>query len=332
MLKKIANTPKIGQYLPLYPLNEGPRPERKKSDKGLFAVYCLHMKAPTATSASKPKKLSFKKQTKALKAELGIEDVTLGMMPRIFAQATLPHSKSNKRSFTRKNGNIELTMIALGKKGNLPYGVIPRVFLAWIAAEVKKTGSRTVYLGGSLRTLTKTLGFNIGGGTRGEITRLNDQLKRLFNLAITLECNDGEHSVFQNSLLFDKGSYNNKKVWEGSVTLSEVFFKEAMLSSIPVDFDVLKALRSPMAMDIYVWLTHRMSYLACPMLVKWEHLHLQFGADYSRERDFRVKFKKHLATVLKIYVAAKVEIQNDGILLKPSSPHVIRSKARKKLN
>ena len=39
-------------------------------------------------------------------------------------------------------------------------------------------------------------------------------------------------------------------------------------------------MRSPMALDLYSWLTYRMSYLERLTGIPWGALQLQFGADY----------------------------------------------------
>ena len=89
----------------------------------------------------------------------------------------------------------------------------------------------------------------------------------------------------------------------------------------------LKALkRSPLALDIYCWLTYRMSYLHKPTEVPWPVLQMQFGADYALQgqgpRDFKKKFLHHLRRVLVVYSEADVEDGERGLLLKPSKPHV----------
>ena len=67
-----------------------------------------------------------------------------------------------------------------------------------------------------------------------------------------------------------------------------VFFEEITRSAVPVDLRAIRHLqRSPLAIDLYVWLTYRMSYLRTPTVVPWEGLQGQFGADYGRPRDFR---------------------------------------------
>ncbi len=94
---------------------------------------------------------------------------------------------------------------------------------------------------------------------------------------------------------------------------------------MPIDLRALKALKgSPLALDIYSWLTYRMSYLRRPCLIPWEALQTQFGADYGRLRDFRRKFKGHLGDVLYVYPAARLAEQPPGLLLRPSAAHIAR--------
>ena len=95
---------------------------------------------------------------------------------------------------------------------------------------------------------------------------------------------------------------------------------------MPIDLRALKALKgSPLALDIYSWLTYRMSYLRKPCLIPWEALQAQFGADYGRLRDFKKKFLSHVADVLHIYTAVRLSEQPAGLLLRPSPTHLPRS-------
>lgn len=92
---------------------------------------------------------------------------------------------------------------------------------------------------------------------------------------------------------------------------------------MPIDLRALKALKgSPLALDIYSWLTHRMSYLRKPCLIPWEALQTQFGADYGRLRDFKRRFVGHLGDVLQVYPAARPSEQLAGLLLRLSPTHI----------
>ena len=110
--------------------------------------------------------------------------------------------------------------------------------------------------------------------------------------------------------------------------MSAEFFDELVAHAVPIDLRALKALKgSPLALDIYSWLTYRMSYLRKPCLIPWEALQMQFGADYGRQRDFRRKFLAHLGDVLHVYPAARLSEQPAGFLLRPSLTHVAQASA-----
>ncbi len=82
--------------------------------------------------------------------------------------------------------------------------------------------------------------------------------------------------------------------------------------------------RSPLALDIYCWLTHRMSYLRKDTVIPWPLLQLQFGVGYAEvgqgPRDFKTNFRKQLRKVHVIYPQAKVTEVEQGLFLKPSPP------------
>jgi hypothetical protein len=105
--------------------------------------------------------------------------------------------------------------------------------------------------------------------------------------------------------------------------LGQDFFTEVTRSAVPIDLRALHKLRaSPLAMDLYIWLTYRMSYLRKSTLVPWEGLRAQFGADYTRPRDFRRRVSKHLEAVLRVYPIVRLSQTDPGLRLYPSPPHV----------
>ena len=80
--------------------------------------------------------------------------------------------------------------------------------------------------------------------------------------------------------------------------------------------------RSPMALDIYSWLTYRMSYLRKDQLIPWELLQLQFGSDYKRTRKFKENFLERLKLVRQVYRDVKVSVDPLGLVLSPSPSHI----------
>ena len=77
-----------------------------------------------------------------------------------------------------------------------------------------------------------------------------------------------------------------------------------------------------MALDIYTWLTYRASYLKRPTVIPWSSLALQFGADYSRLRDFKHAFINELKKVVTVYGQVQIEVIDDGLVVKPSLTHI----------
>jgi hypothetical protein len=126
-------------------------------------------------------------------------------------------------------------------------------------------------------------------------------------------------------LWWDPKNPDQTELFGSFVTLSEPFFREIVERPIPIDLRALKALsKSPMQLDIYVWLTYRMSFLRRDITIPWAVLENQFGAEYERTRDFKAAFLEHLKRVVTVYPAAKVLPQDAGLILRPSPTHVAR--------
>jgi hypothetical protein len=257
----------------------------------------------------------------------------LGFMARALVQTTLPHRKPATSEFVRQNGPFTLTLTAPSKVG-LPYGSLPRLLLAWLTTEAVRTKSRELVLGDSLSHFMRQLGLVPTGGAWGSITRLRIQSRRLF--ASTVSClyeEDARGSAEAGFRIADKSIlwWDPKRpeqtgLFGSAVTLSEPFFREITTRPVPIDLRALRVLsQSPMQLDIYAWLTYRLSYLRSETTIPWVALRYQFGADYHRVQDFKAAFLEHLKKVLTVYRYAKAEPAKVGLLLRPSPPHIRRS-------
>ena len=272
-------------------------------------------------------------ETIEIEKEAARDAGTIGYMTRSLVQATLPHSDPKSNVFERKNGKFSLTIVAPPKIG-LPYGCIPRLLISFLATEAVRTQCPTIGLGRSLREFTKSIQMASTGGANGTITALKKQMLRLFACSITCTFDGPNVSKLTNITLADEVELwwepqdpNQRSLWESSVVLSPRFFKEIIDNPVPVDLRALKALRrSPLALDIYCWLTHRMFYLRRRVLIPWLSLQLQFGADYPQtsqgQRNFKKKFVLALKKVCEVYHRANVTPEQSGLILLPSPPHV----------
>lgn len=274
------------------------------------------------------------------------DDPEIGYHPRLFCQLVLPYKDpGDVPVWGRRNGDRSLTIEPgrkLDREGNpfcwgYPYGTIPRLLLTWLATEAVRTQSPELVLGESLSDFMGQLGLAPTGGVRGNITRLRDQMNRLFKARVSVEY-DGNammdagvqlNIATARSLWWsdDDRNASQRSLMPSTVVLSDTFFKEVLEHPVPVSADALRALRgSPLRLDIYAWLTHRMSYLNRRTTVTWDQLRFQFGSQCADNRFGRAKFKdmftKQLVHVLLVYPEAHAEATTQGIVLKPSRTHV----------
>ena len=268
----------------------------------------------------------------AIEAEEAKSADAIGFMARAMVQATLPHKKTDGNEFTRTNGNFSLTLMAPAKIG-LPYGSYPRLLLSWLTTEAVRTKERELILGESLSKFMAELGLVPTGGRWGSITQLKNQMKRLFSSYVTCSYDDESFNlrnmtpVERADLWWSPKTPEQAALWKSSVLLGQNFFDEITNHPVPIDLRALKALKkSPMALDIYMWLTYRMFYLRKPTPLRWASLQAQFGADFSDSKAGRQGFRRGFTHALKkvqvIYPDAKVEPADGGILLLPSKPHI----------
>jgi hypothetical protein len=269
----------------------------------------------------------------AIEAEEARAAGAIGYMARLMVQVTMPHSKLDSNEFERSNGPITLRILAPSKVG-LPYGHYPRLLLAWITSEAVKTRSPEIELGESLSAFIVSLGLIPSGGRWGTVPRLRDHMKRLFSSAVSWSydapgewMNVNVQPVKSARLWWDPKQPDQATLWKSTITLTREFYEEIINRPVPLDMRALKALarlRSPLAIDIYTWLTYRMSYLREQTTVPWELLELQFGGDYARTRDFRGKFLERLELVARVYPQARLTPTPEGLVLRPSPTHVPR--------
>ena len=119
-------------------------------------------------------------------------------------------------------------------KTKLPYGNLPHLLLAWVCTEAVRTQNRELVLGSSLSEFMRKLGMApLGGGSRGERTRLRNQIDRLFNANVRLTYEDEHGKQFIASNIADRGELwwdpkrpNERVLWESKIYLGEAFFHE----------------------------------------------------------------------------------------------------------
>lgn len=263
---------------------------------------------------------------------------SLSFMARLLVQVTLPHREPRGvYTWGRSNGNFHLTLqpyvyTKTGKEVNvgIPYGSIPRLLFAYISTEAVTKKDPHISLGRSLSSFMRTLDLVPTGGRWGTITRLRQQTTKLFTCRIAYSYDDNESFVFKPQeitdeyiLWWDPKKPDQMSLEDSYIKLSQKFYEEIISNPVPVDVRVLKALKqSPMALDLYTWLTYRVSYLKEPVKIPWDDLAGQFGSDFGRVRDFRRSVNKQLRKITTIWTDLKLGEEGDYLIIKPSKTHI----------
>jgi hypothetical protein len=277
-------------------------------------------------------------QALAIEEEEAKKAGVLGYMARVLVQATMPHSNPNTLVFERTNGNLSLAISAHPKIG-LPYGTYPRLLLSWLVTEAVRTKSSILVLGSNLSQFMSELDLIPSGGRWGTISRLREQMKRLFSASVSCVYEDdinsggiGFNITKEYHLWWNPKNPEQTNLWQSTVTLGQDFFNEIIDRPVPIDMRAVRALKtSSLALDLYCWLTYRLSYLKCQTEIPWSLLKSQFGSDYADTKQGRYEFKRQLFNQLKKVVAVYngatgVHEGKYGLMLIPSTGHIRRIK------
>ena len=244
--------------------------------------------------------------------------------------------------YKRINGPYTLIMTAVGQTG-LPFGNLSRLLLAWVCTEAVRTEavrtqSRELILGPSLSGFMRKLGMApIGGGNRGECTRLCNQMKRLFNAHIQLAYEDKQVSVSVNSPVASRTGFwwnerrpGNQGLWDSQIELGEKFFNEIIRHPVPLDLNILKALkRSSLGIDFYLWLTYRTFTLNRPLQLSWASLYGQFGVNPAQAGEnrtvqaFRADCLRELKKIKMAWPGLNYTTAKGVLILSPSKPAIV---------
>jgi hypothetical protein len=251
-------------------------------------------------------------------------------------QCSFPHADPGEEAtFTRHNGWLELTLSATRRDIGLPYGVPARLLTIYCASEAIRTRSPEIYLGRTVHEFLRCLDIPITRGERGSLRVYANQLLRLIHCAVSIDENirdaGGRTGLHIRQALFTEEARlwwdEAEVVGQGStLVLSSVLFQSILERSAPLSTAAIRQLRkSPMDLDVYAWLVHRLFHLSRPNTITWSQLSGQFGHGYSQPRKFRHFFLDSLKRVLAVYPEAHVKPAEVGLILSPSRPHVPRA-------
>jgi hypothetical protein len=261
------------------------------------------------------------------------EGISFQYVPLI--QCSFPHADPGALTqFTRRNGWLELTLSTARPDTGLPYGVPARLLTIYCASEAKRNQSPEIFLGKSVHDFLRRLEVPITRGERGSLRVYANQLLRLVHCAISIDENlrdaSGRTGLHIRQALF----VEEARLWwdeataigqGSSLVLSPVLYESILERSAPLSTRALKLLRkSPMDLDVYAWLVHRLFHLSRPSTITWAQLSGQFGHGYREIRKFRRFFADSVKRVVEVYPEARLKLVDAGVMLLPSPQHIPR--------
>ena len=315
------------------------RRERKRAEARAIEEARAYLGTGTAGSRSPQSVFHFDRGDQVVSLVTAREDAPdIGFMARLLTLCSLPRTNPGQRKeYVRRNGPYTLYMNATAG-AKLPYGILPRLLLAWVCSEAVRTQSRTLTLGASLSGFMRKLGIgNRSGGERGDLTRLRHQMDRLFKAAIVLQYDGPAESMRVGSLVTDRMHlwWNERRpdtpvLWESTIRLGEDFFNEIIRHPVPLDLNILKALkRSALGVDLYLWLTYRTFAIKAPLRLSWSGLYQQFGGESSREGsraaiwNFRRQVVRELRKIKTAWPDLVYQLPHGELVLFPARPRIL---------
>lgn len=252
----------------------------------------------------------------------------------VLCQVGLPRAKVQAREFMRQSGaawvNVQAGYLDEGKGPVLqpiPYGVMPRLALAWISTSAIRTREREIPIGDSAAEFLRLMGLENDGRRYATLrTQMHALAACRLQLGFKGRTFNGQPVEQFDAWLANRDT-NQRALWPGVMRLSDGYFTSLMESAVPLDNRALMALKgSALALDIYAWLAHRLHRIeGRGVILHWKSLREQFAQEYmgkDADKDFKKKFVPALKKVLAVYPEAKVKPVTGGVLLLGSPPPI----------
>jgi hypothetical protein len=276
-----------------------------------------------------------RREIEAASAYMADEDSGIGFLYSGWCQAALPHRRLPDEQGWQITGERVTLIVEPGMRAGatgkpvhvgVPYGSRARLILLYLQSEALRTGSREVELGKSLRGWLVRLGIPIGGKS---VEAVREQAERISRCKLTFEVKAGvskglvNQTIVDTALFLDLEDETQGSLFVERARLSEGFFEQLKRHPVPLEEAAIKALNNnSMALDIYAWLAYRLHALKSPTPVSWRALRPQFGMGFGRMDNFRARYLDNLKLALAVYPAAKVDMDETGLVLHPSRPPV----------
>lgn len=270
---------------------------------------------------------------------LGEENDSLAICHAGFALTCLPHKDIADHIWRREGHKITL-LVESGRDRSaqpigIPFGSKARMILIYLQTSAVRSRSRQIELGRSMRAWMSAMGMETTGGATYRV--VSEQARRIGACRLTFFTTTGGGELRTNGAFVESefslaGALRNSDqpmLWQESVTLNEAFYRSLIDHPVPVSETALREIgNKSLAIDVYIWAAYRLHSLMKPISVSWAALFQQFGGGFSQPKHFKPAFLDSLKTALAVYPDARIELDENGLILHPSRPPIARINER----
>lgn len=245
------------------------------------------------------------------------------------AMVALPRHETGLGKFNRISGQIELSLCLNGDTTaglnlecgpHVPQGSFARSVLVAACTWARRSSGE---LDGSSYVIEEMLACVGLDPTDSNKRQLAEQLHRLIRTNVSMRVFTSE---FSGSLVSMRTAVPESTASAMSVTLHEALLPQLAWRPVPLDRRALVALHgSPLATDVYCWLSKVLPWLKKSMPFNLTLLRRQFGDGSSGSLDDATFVPSLLAAVrdaLTVYPKARVLVQRGCLILLTSPPPV----------
>ena len=269
---------------------------------------------------------------------LSDETQAVGVSYTGFCLTSLPHKRLPDDQAWKKAGHRVSLVVEPGHmlfKGEprlygVPFGARARMVLLYLQTQAVRTGSREVELGRSMRAWLERMGVSVGGETakafREQATRISACSLKFFWEGDRRSVGWSAGRIVTSGLSFHALEANGQEsLWEERVELDATFYKALREHPVPILEAAIRQLRDrSMSLDLYVWLAWRLHTLERETPISWPSIFGQFGEGYRELRHFKPRFVEALGAAVAAYPESRVELDDNGIKLRPSRPPIAK--------
>jgi hypothetical protein len=261
---------------------------------------------------------------------------------REFVQCSFPYSNpgADVSNWSRKNGDLTFTVTRTNPGFPIPYGSLPRLVMFYVCTSIIEKKSRRIPIEGSLTQALKDFGYTKTSAQKG-YSRENykQQVLALCNSALSFHYDTNNRNAGYNvmfatkyDLWWDERNPNQDALFPSYVEVTEEFYQAVMNSPVPIPKSVIRNhVKSPLELDLLVMLNHRIYSVnkqgsEAATFITSQQLHLQFGQEYARVRDFRAKLRRALENIkTKSWPGLNYSLTYEGLAIR-RSPSLVQPK------